>query len=1176
MNIRIKELFKSDLDPNSTEWWSEDKIDKINYNFNVLSEGGPAGPVGIEGPNGNEGLKGGDGDEGSQGPQGPQGVPGPDSSGNWILENIPVAGTFQTTQNQGPTLTGRDILYPAVDESLILQYSQQVLPTLVIGTSAYQQDPPNDNTFLSTFYDANAPTNSSHQSTSSATLTVVTESATNTGQYNTHSELDSIRFANKPIPAGINSLDDHWAGRTFVISLDKNATVAPGVEETNLYIGVSEGRPTDGVNISNNQPSILADWPDFHLNHLATATSFEARNLSGPNVNVILSETSEIEQGIKVIHDGEWGTDDDGNPIPTGESCTFTVGKIKYNVNANVNNVLISQDDLGEVQWNSVANIFNAMPIGSITKIPTDKFETYFRTTTSITNYEGEGNGFPLFTSNFGSGLGMYQGWYLCNGQTWGDGGGISFEVPAISTFEYVVNDIGPSTPNTATNGLLSIGDGILLGGLRGSRVEVDPNDSDQLISSDDLTVDPVLHLDYSGGINNTVEKRKMGDQFTIIRLGNPDLKWGNFDSNVSLEDLSAKFHALENSYDHNGRDIAARYASTLANEDLQWTGSQDPNYSGTYQQLWSMSSTNESHLAGARFYKNGTELQSGWIVISDLAREYINGQGITSQKFIAVNSEEAYVYGEAFQDTSGSTNTVFGLTGGGSIQTGDVDTAVSTGQTPEGVLCGRWFANHKMQNHPNSTSNGGQESWSEWESTVTHIWQVDTSNNSILKPSEGWYRPVVESAGFEYQSVMYGPEWYATYRRYWSGATANQFEGETIKSIGAYWSIDDFTLASGQGSVSTVCAASNTHVCHFMETIYPITTAEKLNQFPYDNEIDNITQTFPPSQNQSLAKVLYVPANQSPIANTQSSDNRGKYPFIKVLADTQIPMNGTYPVIGDASNASYPSYGSHYFEINSDSKANTIEGYQQCQGNNFSPINEDFFTIESSEFLDISDESILDNFNNWSFLPTNLATSTWWPNPADATILSPTAACAPGTSDYANGNRFRAFFGCYLKPIPSGGTYAYSSLQDVTVAEWTVKPLLGACFGPANHVSSLADPQGVAFMNTDHSNTATINGYFEQTGGTFTYSTSSTSGSFVIGTTSHNSAIFFNQLWKSTSTTTVNVNGSVNTYDVYVEFDSKGSGWPAPSTPNGWSASLSPSTNGHVNHCQRVHFIKQ
>ena len=58
MNIRIKELFKSDLDPNSNEWWSKDKIDKINFNFRLMKNGGPLGPDGIEGPNGEDGDKG--------------------------------------------------------------------------------------------------------------------------------------------------------------------------------------------------------------------------------------------------------------------------------------------------------------------------------------------------------------------------------------------------------------------------------------------------------------------------------------------------------------------------------------------------------------------------------------------------------------------------------------------------------------------------------------------------------------------------------------------------------------------------------------------------------------------------------------------------------------------------------------------------------------------------------------------------------------------------------------------------------------------------------------------------------------------------------------------------------------------------------------------------------------
>ena len=43
MPLNIKNIFSSDLDPNRTDFWSTDKLDKLNYNFkkylnNTLSE----------------------------------------------------------------------------------------------------------------------------------------------------------------------------------------------------------------------------------------------------------------------------------------------------------------------------------------------------------------------------------------------------------------------------------------------------------------------------------------------------------------------------------------------------------------------------------------------------------------------------------------------------------------------------------------------------------------------------------------------------------------------------------------------------------------------------------------------------------------------------------------------------------------------------------------------------------------------------------------------------------------------------------------------------------------------------------------------------------------------------------------------------------------------------------
>jgi hypothetical protein len=77
MAINVKELFVTDLDPNSNVWWSADKIDKINYNFDQFSNGGALGPqgnIGVDGgfgPIGNQGVTGYIGFQGSQGVQGP-------------------------------------------------------------------------------------------------------------------------------------------------------------------------------------------------------------------------------------------------------------------------------------------------------------------------------------------------------------------------------------------------------------------------------------------------------------------------------------------------------------------------------------------------------------------------------------------------------------------------------------------------------------------------------------------------------------------------------------------------------------------------------------------------------------------------------------------------------------------------------------------------------------------------------------------------------------------------------------------------------------------------------------------------------------------------------------------------------------------------------------------------
>jgi len=93
MAIDIKELFKSDLDPNSSVWLSKDKIDKVNYNFYQLSNGGMPGPQGHIGPDGNFGPKGFRGPQGAQGPQGPQGLQGAYAINDWVFYADTISST---------------------------------------------------------------------------------------------------------------------------------------------------------------------------------------------------------------------------------------------------------------------------------------------------------------------------------------------------------------------------------------------------------------------------------------------------------------------------------------------------------------------------------------------------------------------------------------------------------------------------------------------------------------------------------------------------------------------------------------------------------------------------------------------------------------------------------------------------------------------------------------------------------------------------------------------------------------------------------------------------------------------------------------------------------------------------------------------------------------------------
>lgn len=883
MNIRIKELFKSDLDPNSNEWWSKHKIDKINYNFNLLTNGGPAGPLGLEGDNGIDGDKGETGEIGSQGPQGPQGIPGPAVGGRWFLNGV---------NTQSP------ILYPKADEDLLNFTNANVDPVVIIGASAHVDSVTGE--YLSPYYNDQ---NFANAGSSKAQLTIITNSRFSDETHSiqsSESQFDSIKLTMTP-PPGSSTWDPFWEYRSFRISLQESVNVNPGFENSTLYIGADD----DAAAFGTSPPAPAQPWGQYNINHRSTFTNIESYNNSGSNVTQTIGTLSNFEEKIKVESNGQ--------------EIKFTVGGIKYDVLANTDNVLISADSEGTVSWINPGVVFNSMPLGSITKIPVDIFNQNFYLNDSTTTYLGFSEGAHNFSSNFGAGYGMYSGWYLCHGQAWGDGGGISYATPDIMALEYDISGISPDGADSINNGVIPHQQHVLLGGLYGTGMGAGVSDS--IINSyPNANPNFVYLLQGSSADENHNMYDKMGDQVSIIRLGNVGYEWGNDTSGITLNGVSAAWHPIENStYGGTIHDISALYAATKADDSLQWTGGQTGQ---SISQEWGGSSN-----VGERFYKTGVELQDCYIHIDGQSKKYINGQGITgSADSVYANPQNKYfAYGESIKDVEGHKQYMFGaFDGNGTNESGDplteqiIINAISNG----GIASGRdvdsnativeYYCSFDYANHPASLS---QNTWEWYGTSATHIWKVD-SNNQIVKPQQGWYRSIAFTDSFTYDGDTYtGNSYYPALSKYWGGPNENGFLGETLHGNFHNWSTK-FTLASGAGGAATVCDGINKHVCFFSGD-YPTSWSERFtwnNTFTsYDNQTD-LDIGVRGHSNENVT--IYVPLGQSPVVGINSVNDLGKYPLQKVIANASSPnMTNAFPLIGEGQKAD-----SVYWNIDSSS----------------------------------------------------------------------------------------------------------------------------------------------------------------------------------------------------------------------------------------------------------------
>lgn len=107
------------------------------------------------------------------------------------------------------------------------------------------------------------------------------------------------------------------------------------------------------------------------------------------------------------------------------------------NSNAAANKIAVAADSSGKVTFKSIKELGGVVPYGTIISILPSIFSdsSKFITGESVTL----ANPNDLLKIKVGSGLGDYEGWYVCNGKTWK--GTVDHAVPDLNSFSYTIGD---------------------------------------------------------------------------------------------------------------------------------------------------------------------------------------------------------------------------------------------------------------------------------------------------------------------------------------------------------------------------------------------------------------------------------------------------------------------------------------------------------------------------------------------------------------------------------------------------------------------------------------------------------------------------------------------------------------------------------------------------------------
>jgi len=183
--------------------------------------------------------------------------------------------------------------------------------------------------------------------------------------------------------------------------------------------------------------------------------------------------------------------------------------------------IAVSLDNEGTVIWKSVDELGGTAPIGTIVSILpaifADNTKFLNQQTYAITDPDNE-----LVKISVGRGVGDYEGWYICNGETWRNlDNSISFTVPDLNSFSYTIED-NPDSDSTNSQGLASVtnDENNLIGGANTS-MNATYSAPTYSITGNVTTSD--INIDQGTGTTFKIKRLPQ-----IIYLGADDLYWEN------------------------------------------------------------------------------------------------------------------------------------------------------------------------------------------------------------------------------------------------------------------------------------------------------------------------------------------------------------------------------------------------------------------------------------------------------------------------------------------------------------------------------------------------------------------------------------------------------------------------------------------------------------------------